>query len=439
MCDDSPHARADGPATLAYPRQVHYRPASLTLAGLVVALAAVLPVPPGAVATPAPTPPAPSVTTHAVPPRAPQPTSQAQSPDAPDPNPPRGGIGPLGEPVGGKRLLGRGVVLPAHAPALPDGLTARAWVLVDLDSGDVLAAQDPHGRYQPASILKTLTSATLIPLLPGGRVVTVSPAAAAAEGSHAGLFPHGRYTVDQLFSGLLLVSGNDTAAALADAAGGYQHTVALMNQDALALGAYDTYVQTPSGLDGWQQLTSAYDMALFLRAAVDLPRFVAYCRQPTATLPEQHTDYGGYDPVTLVNQNNRFLTTVPGALVAKTGFTDAAQHTFVGVAQRHGRRLGVVFLRAQRWPTDQWQQASALIDWGFALPRGTAPVGHLDAAVPPPAPTTSSAGHPTSRSASTVARAGHVTEPHWLGIGAGTGLALLLAGAGTMLWRRASR
>ena len=60
------------------------------------------------------------------------------------------------------------------------------------------------------------------------------------------------------------MSGNDTAAALADAAGGVGHTVALMNQTALRLGAYDTFVQTPSGLDGWQQLTSAYDMAIFL-------------------------------------------------------------------------------------------------------------------------------------------------------------------------------
>jgi len=84
--------------------------------------------------------------------------------------------------------------------------------------------------------------------------------------------------------------------------------------------------------------------------------------------------------VWLGNQNQTFLTSVPGALVAKTGFTDAAEHTYLCATRRHGRRLGVVFLRAQRYPLDQWQQAAQLLDWGYALPRGTA-VGHLD--IPP--------------------------------------------------------
>ena len=328
-----------------------------------------------------------------VPPAAPKPTSSENSPDAPDPHPPAGGIGPSGEAVGGPRLRSRGTVLPARAKPLPDALTASAWALVDLDSGDVLAARDPHGRYQPASILKTLTSVTLLPVLPGKRVVTVSQDAANAEGSAVGIVAGGRYTVDDLFAGLLLMSGNDTAAALAEAAGGVRHAVAMMNQTALRLGAYDTFVQTPSGLDGWQQLTSAYDMAIFLRAAVNMPRFVAYDRKPTATLPAQNVDGREYGSVWLGNQNQTFLTSVPGALVAKTGFTDAAGHTYLCATERHGRRLGVVFLRAQRYPLDQWQQAAQLLDWGYALPRGAA-VGHLDS---PPAPKPKATAPPGTR------------------------------------------
>ncbi len=335
---------------------------------------------------------APAYAAPSVPPPAPRPTSSENSPGAPDPHPPAGGIGPSGEQVGGARLRSRGLVLPAHAKPLPEGLTASAWALVDLDSGDVLAARDPHGRYQPASILKTLTSVTLLPMLPGKRVVTVSQDAANAEGSAVGIVAGGRYTVDQLFAGLLLMSGNDTAAALAEAAGGVHHAVTLMNRTALRLGAYDTFVQTPSGLDGWKQLTSAYDMAIFLRAAANMPRFVAYDRKPTATLPAQDVQGRKYGSVWLGNQNQTFLTTVPGALVAKTGFTDAAQHTYLCATDRHGRRLGVVFLRAQRYPLDQWQQAAELLDWGYALPRGTA-VGHLDA---PRAPTPSATPRTTA-------------------------------------------
>jgi D-alanyl-D-alanine carboxypeptidase (penicillin-binding protein 5/6) len=171
--------------------------------------------------------------------------------------------------------------------------------------------------------------------------------------------------------------------ALAEAAGGAQRTVALMNRTALRLGAYDTFVETPSGLDGWRQLTSAYDMALFLRAALAQPRFVSYDRQLTSQLASQRVAGRAYQAVPLANQSEIFLTRVPGALVAKTGFTDAAEHTYLCAATRGGRRLGVIFLRAQRWPTDQWQQAAALLDWGYRLSPGTAPVGHLDAAVQP--------------------------------------------------------
>jgi D-alanyl-D-alanine carboxypeptidase (penicillin-binding protein 5/6) len=391
---------------------------------------------PAAASTPLPAPSASAAaSTHQVPPAAPRPTSHGKSPDAPDPHPPRGGIGPAGEPVGGARLLSRGVVAPAHTPPLPRTLTAASWVLVDLDSGAILAARDPHGRYQPASILKILTSITLLPLLPGNQVVTVSPAAAHAEGSAAGLVAGGHYTVDQLFEGLLLVSGNDTAEALAEAAGGRAKTVSLMNRTALRLGAYDTFVQTPSGLDGWQQLTSAYDMAIFMRQAVNDARFVAYDRRATAVLPVQPIN--GYGPVVLHNQNETFLTTVPGALVAKTGFTDAAQHTFLGAISRHGRRLGVIFMRAQRWPEDQWQQARDLIDWGFALPAGTAPVGEL---APPialpgqaaPSGPVSSPQRIRALAHAVVADAGRSDWPVWLGVGA----AVALVAAGWLVGHR---
>lgn len=338
------------------------------LTGALVAITVLTPASAGAAPTP-----------HSVPPAAPSPTSDGNSPDAPDPHPPRGGIGPQGQAVGGAALLSRTTILPTGTPALPKDLTARAWMVADLDTGAIVAARDPHGRYQPASIQKILTTVTLLPRLPGTRRVVVSRSAADTEGSHAGLVAGGTYTIDQIFEGLLLVSGNDAAEALAQAAGGRAQTVASMNRTALALGAYDTYVQTPSGLDGWQQLTSAYDMMLFLRAAQAQPRFVAYERTRTLTLPKQ----GDVAAVRLYNQNLDFLDGVPGAVAAKTGYTDAAQHTFAGVITSHGHRYGVILLRAQRYPHDQYVQAARLVRWAAALPAGTAPIGTLETPVQP--------------------------------------------------------
>jgi len=343
---------------------------------------------------------APPAAATPVPPSAPRPTSSAVSPDAPDPHPPLGGHAPDGTAVGGPALLSRGVIRPVGTPPLPAHLTARAWMVTDLDTGEVIAARDPHGRYQPASIQKLLTTVTLLPLLPGARTVVVGRRAANTEGSHAGLVAGRRYTVDDLFRGLLLVSGNDAAEALAQAAGGHDRTVALMNAEARRLGAYDTFVQTPSGLDGWQQLTSAYDMTLVLRAALAEPRFLSYDRVARAFLPRQPR----VGAIELDNQNELFLTKVNGALAAKTGYTDAAQHTFVGAIERRGHRYGVVLLRAQRWPLDQWQQATRLVDWAARLPAGTEPVGRLVAAPASPDTTAGSASPVGARSSAGASR-----------------------------------
>ncbi|HEV2887364.1 MAG TPA: hypothetical protein VGX49_10665 [Jatrophihabitans sp.] len=307
----------------------------------------------------------------------PKPTSAEISPGAPDPHPPAGGWAPDGTVPGGPHLASRGLVAPAGAPKLPGDILAHGWILADLDSGAVLAARDPHGRYRPASILKVLTALTVAPDLPGRRVVTVSPAAATAEGSAVGLLAGARYSVDQLFSALFLVSANDAATALAQADGGVAQTVARMNTLAARLGAYDTVVQTPSGLDGWQQLTSAYDMALVLQAFVNQPRLVAYDRLPSAVYPPRASKYGQVGPYQFDNQSQNFLSSVPGALVVKSGYTDAARHTYLAAAERHGRRLGVILLRDERWPVDQFQQAAALLDWGYALSSTVEPVGLL--------------------------------------------------------------
>ena len=328
-----------------------------------------------------------------------------RSPAVPNPDPPLGGLAPNGTPLGGYALRQRGFILPVTAPALPKELTASAWMVTDLDTGAVLAARDPHGRYQPASVLKLLAGLVLLPNLPGTRVITATAEAANAEGSAVGLVAGGRYTVDTLFKSLYLMSGNDAAMALALANGGPARTVAEMNAYARRLGAYDTVVQTPSGLDGWTQLTSAYDLTLILRAAVNSPRLLGYDEARTARLPAQHVGKRKWGSVPLFNESDDFFATVPGAVLAKTGYTGAAQHTYVCAAVRGGRRIGVVFLRNQRRPLDQYRQAGALLDWAFALPRTTVPVGHLVAAAPvlgPSATATPSAAGRTSRGSTRI-------------------------------------
>jgi serine-type D-Ala-D-Ala carboxypeptidase (penicillin-binding protein 5/6) len=187
--------------------------------------------------------------------------------------------------VGGERLASHGVVVDAPgATALPR-LGASAYLLADLDTGEVLAAKDPHGRLRPASTLKVLTALTLLPKLAPEAVYTARWEDANAEGSRAGLVPDATYTVRQMFQALFLVSGNDAASALANAAGGVPQTVAAMNATAQSLGALDTTVRNPSGLDARGQRTSAYDLAVFARAAMARQDFRDYVTTVKAQFP----------------------------------------------------------------------------------------------------------------------------------------------------------
>ncbi len=281
-------------------------------------------------------------------------------------------------PIGGVELGSAGVVVPARAPALPGGISSKSFVLADAGTGAVLAARDPHGRYLPASTLKTLTALTLLPRLADRRrVVAATRADVAVDGTRVGLVAGGRYTVSLLFECMLMMSGNDCANALARSAGSVASTLAQMDARARFLHADDTHANTPSGLDAPGESTSAYDLALILRADIAIPDFVRYNSTLTSEVPAQPPKYGAF---AFANDNDLRKHHYPGLIAAKNGYTDAARHTFVAAAGRGGRRLVVTLMHGEQSPVPMWRQAASLLTWGFALPQGTPPVGTL---VPP--------------------------------------------------------
>ena len=297
----------------------------------------------------------------------------APTPTSPWPGRPPQGSAPDGSTVGGEDLDTRGVVVAEGAAPLPAGLAATGWLVADAGTGAVLAARDPHGRYYPASTLKTLTLLTLLPRLDPDAVVAGTPEDEQVEGSRVGLVQGGRYPVRLLFEALVLQSGNDAAQALARAAGGVATTVAAMNETAEDLGAFDTVAGTPSGLDVAGQSSSPYDLALIFRAVVEDPVAAAILRTPTAQMPAVPGRSPGYQ----IQNQDPLLGRYPGALGGKTGFTDAARHTFVGAAERDGRVLVVSVMNTENVPLRAADQAALLLDWGFALPESADGVGTL--------------------------------------------------------------
>ena len=321
-----------------------------------------------------------------------------------------GASGATGPTVGGEQLASTGIVVDAPgAEPLPD-LAAGSWVLADLDTGEVLAAKDPHGSQRPASTMKILTALTVLPQLEPEATYVARWEDANVEGSKVGIVPAATYTVHNLLEALFLVSGNDAAHALASAAGGLKSTVARMNEVARDLGALDTRAVNPSGLDAPGQFTSAYDLAVISRAAMARPDFRAYASTVKSSFPGASRAGKTRKPYEIYTQD-RLLLNYRGAIGVKTGWTTKARGTFVGAATRGGRTLVATVMRTD---VDAWRGSADLLTWGFRNAERATPVGTLDAAPAEAAPRQERPGKaPAQATAASIAAAGAGGRPPW--------------------------
>jgi D-alanyl-D-alanine carboxypeptidase (penicillin-binding protein 5/6) len=257
-------------------------------------------------------------------------------------------------------------VQPVGATPTPDG-PAPNWIVADMDTGQILAGRNEDMRTPPASTIKLLLALTTLDEVPlDATVVANDGADSHVECNCVGIQAGRTYTARQLLDGLLLVSGNDAANTLADLLGGTDAAVAKMNAKAAEIGAVDTHAGSPSGLNGpgIDGYTTPRDLAIIFRAAMANPVFAQITAQPSAMFPSNTGDRP------IVNQDE-LLVRYPGSVGGKTGFTDAARKTFVGAAQRDGRRLVISMMYGmvkEGGPT-YWDQAAGLLDWGFAQDR----------------------------------------------------------------------
>ena len=277
--------------------------------------------------------------------------------------------------VGGSGLAGKGVLADRSAgvPAPPETPHA-SYVLADMTTGEVLAAKAPHALLYPASTLKTLTSLVALPKLDPKQVVVATAADVNVEGTRVGMLAGNPYRVEDLFNGMLMVSGNDTAYAIARAYGGREQILADMNAEAARLGAWDTVAVDPSGLDADGQHTSAYDLALIGRAAMALSEFRRHAVLLQAQFPGGTDGTGKVVAPFQIQNHNPIIDTYPGTIGVKSGYTTKARNTFVAAVTRGGRTL----LLAEMGSVErQTQPTEALLDWGFAYAGRLRPVGTL--------------------------------------------------------------
>ncbi len=298
---------------------------------------------------------------------------------------------PATDTLGGNQLAAPGLVVDTSAgvPALPT-ITATSFVVVDADTGNVLAAHNAHEKLAPASTLKTLTALTLLPKLQPATTIVGTSDAPAVDGTKAGIVTGTTYTVGNLFTAMLMMSANDAAVELADVNGGLAPTLAQMNAEAAHLQADDTVALTPDGLDAAGQSSSAYDLALIFRAGMKLPSFQHYLSLHSAAFPAPN--HGSFQ----IQTHDELLNDYPGMIGGKNGYTIAADASYVGAASRGGKTIIVALMRDQ---PNFWPEAKALLNWGFAADPVATPVGTLISPLVPKPPVTA---------ASAAARQQHV-------------------------------
>ena len=250
--------------------------------------------------------------------------------------------------------------LRTHPIADAPAIKGRAAIVVDLTAGQILYQQDQGTRYADASLTKMMTAMVAADLVPLDTVITVPDAATQVEPNHMGISTGEKLTVRELIDGMMLDSGNDAAEALAMGITDRATFLNFMNQKAAALHLRATHFTNPSGLDEADHYSSAYDLAVMgATLLADYPdlRAIVGSKQISIYATPQHK---AFNPINI----DRLLSTYPGAIGIKPGYTGAAGYCLAAAATRNGRTILVVVLGSTQHFTD----ATTLLDFGFRHP-----------------------------------------------------------------------
>lgn len=262
-------------------------------------------------------------------------------------------------------VLATGFVFPVRPEegfpqSEPPRVTASSWIIYDELTDTVLGSWDADTRRPPASITKIMTVLVAVENGDLDEMVTISEEAAGTGGQEIGLVVGEQVTLGALVRAALIRSGNDAATAIAEHIGGsVEGFAAMMNAKAAELGMANSNFITPHGLDTNGHYSSARDMLLVGVAAMNHPELADIARSRVLVFPD--TPNGSARSAT---NTNRILNSYDGVVGIKTGETPRAGLTYVGAAERNGRRLYVVVFKSVGRRA-HFADAIALWNWAF--------------------------------------------------------------------------
>lgn len=248
-------------------------------------------------------------------------------------------------------------------------IAAKSAVLMDAVSGTVLYEQDSHTQLPPASVTKVMTMLLICEAIDSGRVttddtVTISDHAASMGGSQMYMEPGETHTLDELLTGISMVSANDACVAAAEYISGSSDIfVENMNKRAAELGMKDTHFVNTNGLPVADHYTSAYDIAVMSSELLKHDVILDYLKNQSGTsVVGKNADK--QTTLEMVN-TNKLLRSYNGAIGIKTGFTQDAGYCLSAAAERSNLRLVAVVLGCESSAV-RFSEAARLLDYGFA-------------------------------------------------------------------------
>lgn len=242
---------------------------------------------------------------------------------------------------------------------------AKSAILIEASTGEVIYEKNSHEKLPPASMTKMMSMLLVIEsiendVLKWDDVVTISANASGMGGSQILLETGDQVTVEDLFKGVAVMSGNDAVVALAEAvSGSVDEFVKRMNERAKELGMNDTNFKNPHGLDDANHYTSAYDMSILARELVKHKKVLEFTK-----IYEDYLRKGTDRELWLVN-TNKLVRFYPGADGLKTGYTKTAGYCLTATALKNDMRLIAVAMGEESSATRN-TEVMAMLDYGYA-------------------------------------------------------------------------
>ncbi len=256
-------------------------------------------------------------------------------------------------PIGGPVVLGAESNVPE--------ITARAGFFVDSGTGKVLYSKNPHERLPIASLTKIMTVVVALEHRALDEKMLVSGRASDMEPDKMLLLAGEQLTLKELLYGIFLVSANDAAEVLAeDSTGDREEFIKLMNEKAEDLSMKDSHFVNPTGLDEdlGNSYSSAYDLAILARYAIRKYPFLVDISQTNHMILPLTIDHQDYDMYSGIN----LLTTYPGVVGFKTGYTPEAGLTLITLCRKEEHEVLGVLLGSE----NRREEAKELLDYSFS-------------------------------------------------------------------------